>query len=188
MKSSEKEFGKKTSVAFVAQIVGQIVNMLFVVIVGRLLGADIYGEVLFVFTILNFCMALTKFGLVNSLVAFIARGNITIEQKRWIVQRALFISSGLSIFCIVVLFMGRSCVHFLSGDTVLTDGLFVAMLPFILCQTVIEVTSAVIRGSKDIKRHYIGSIVLGNFLRMVGVTIVFLVFNIRIVFCLVLTY
>lgn len=188
MEKSEKELGKKSSVAFVAQIFGQFLNMLFVVMAGRMLGKDAYGDVVYVLTILNFIIVLTKFGFENSLVAFIARTDITEGQKKWIIKSSICISFLLCVIAIFVFFISGDQISRLTGHSQVDETLFLSIVPLLFFQTMVALMSAVIRGHKDIVRHYMGSLVLGNLIRTVGIPVFYFVFGLHDAYCLVAVY
>lgn len=188
MGTAEKELGKKSSIAFVAQIVGQILNMLFVVMAGRLFGKSVYGDVVFVITILNFVVVLTKFGFENSLVAFIARTDIREGQKRWIVKFSIRISFLLCFAAMAVFFGLRGHIEAITGRSQVDETLFLSIVPLLFFQTMVALMSAVMRGYKDIRRHYTGSLVLGNFVRTIGIPVFYFIFGLHDAYCLVVIY
>ena len=188
MDKSEKELGKKSSIAFVAQIFGHILNLLFVAMAGRLLGKDAYGDVIYVITILNFIVVFTKFGFENSLVAFIARTDITKAQKSWIIKSSIRICFLLCSIVLFLFFIFHGQIGALTGRSQVDEALFLSIVPLLFFQTMVSLMSAVIRGNKDIVRHYMGSLILGNLLRTVGIPIFYFVFDLRDSYCLVATY
>lgn len=188
MEKSEKELGKKSSVAFVAQIFGHFLNMLFVTMAGRLLGKDAYGDVVYILTILNFIIVLTKFGFENSLVAFIARTDITEGQKKWIIKSSVRISFLLCAIAIFAFSVFRGQIGMLTGRSQVDETLFLSVVPLLFFQTMVALMSAVIRGHKDIVRHYMGSLVLGNLLRTVGIPVFYFAFGLHDSYCLVVVY
>lgn len=188
MGKSEKELGKKSSIAFVAQIFGQFLSMLFVAMAGRLLGKNAYGDVIYVLTILNFIIVLTKFGFENSLVAFIARADITKAQKRWVIKSSICISFLLCSIAIFSFFIFCDQIGALTGRSQVDETLFLSIVPLLFFQTMVALMSAVIRGRKDIVGHYMGSLVLGNLLRTVGIPVFYFVFGLHDSYCLVVVY
>lgn len=188
MEKSEKELGKKSSIAFVAQILGQFLSMLFVAMAGRLLGKNAYGDVVYVLTILNFIVVLTKFGFANSLVAFIARTDITEGQKKWIIKSSIYISFLLCVIAIFAFFIFRGQIGMLTGRSQVDETLFLSIVPLLFFETMVALMAAVIRGHKDIVRHYMGSLVLGNLIRTVGVPVFYFVFGLHNAYCLVAVY
>lgn len=188
MEKSEKELGKKSGFAFVAQIFGQLMNMLFVAMAGRLFGSKVYGDVVYVITILNFVVVLTKFGFENSLVSFIARSDVKEGQKRWIIKSSIQVSFLLCIISMFAFFILRNKISLITGHSPVDESLFLSIVPLLFFQTMVALMSAVIRGHKDIKRHYMGSLVLGNCLRTVGMPLFYFVFGLHDAYCLVAVY
>lgn len=188
METAERELGKKSSIAFGAQILGQILNMLFVAMAGRLFGKNVYGDVVYVITILNFVVVLTKFGFENSLMAFIARTDIREGQKRWIIKFSIRISFLLCTIAMAVFLGSRSQIVVITGHSQINTMLFMSLVPLLFFQTMVALMSAVIRGHKDIIRHYTASLVLGNFVRTVGIPIFYFAFGLHDAYCLVAIY
>ena len=188
MGKSEKELGKKSSIAFVAQIFGYFLNMLFVAMSGRLLGKSAYGDVVYVLTIMNFIIVLTKFGFENSLVAYMARTDVTEGQKRWIIRSSIRISFLLCVIVIFAFYIFHDQIGALTGQSQVDEILFLSIVPLLFFQTMVALMSAVIRGQKDIVGHYMGILVLGNFLRTVGIPVSYFAFGLHDSYCLVVVY
>lgn len=188
METAEKELGRKSSIAFVAQIFGQILNMLFVAMAGRLFGKNVYGDVVYVITILNFAVVFTKFGFENSLVAYIARTDIREGQKKRIIQFSIRTSFLLCVVMMTVFFVLRGRISVITGRSRIDTALFLSLVPLLFFQTMAALMSAVIRGYKDIIGHYTGSLVLGNFIRTIGIPVFYFLFGLHDAYCLVAVY
>ena len=188
MEKSEKELGKKSSIAFVSQIFGNFLYMLFVVMSGRLLGKNAYGDVVYVITILSFIVVITKFGFENSLVAFIARTDITEGQKRWIIRSSIRTSFLLCVTIIFAFFIFRSKLDILTGSSQVDETLFLSIVPFLFFQTMIPLMSAVIRGHKDIVGYCMSSLVFAYLIGTAGIPVFYFVFGLHDAYCLVAVY
>lgn len=141
--------------AFVSQGLGIAFQFLFIIVAGRTLDENVYGQVVYVYTILSLVMILTKFGFENGMVSLIARGDIDIEKKRWCALFCLKLSAILSVFVIAFLFIAHPIVNFLMGNGKTNYYLLKVMSPIILLETWAMIIASVIRGLKKITPYYI---------------------------------
>ena len=141
--------------AFVSQGLGIIFQFIFIIVSGRLLDESVYGQVVYIYTILSMIMIFTKFGFENGMVSIMARSDISIERKRWCVLFCLKTVTFLSILAMAILVFAHPLVNLLLGNGQSYYQLLKAMAPIILLETWAMIIASAIRGLKKITPYYI---------------------------------
>ena len=141
--------------AFVSQGLGIIFQFIFIIVAGRLLDESVYGQVVYVYTILSLIMIFTKFGFENGMVSIMARSDISVERKRWCVLFCLKVATILSILAMVIIVSAHSLTSFLLGTGQGNYQLLKVMSPIILLETWAMIIASAIRGLKKITSYYV---------------------------------
>lgn len=186
MKSNS--FMKKTGVAFLCQGLGLIYEFFIMVLAGRLLGAKEYGIVLYIYTILSICMIITKLGFENSIVSLMARKDITVERKRWIVLFCLGISLILSIIMVFALNIFKTTLVRLMGSSGENYKILRQMSPIIIFETAGILFSSVLRGSKETFKYYIVYMHMQYGIRLVSFVVLWYLFAMNNIYSLIISY
>lgn len=181
-------FIKKTGVAFLCQGIGLLYEFFIMIFAGRLLGANDYGTVLYVYTILSICMIVTKFGFENSIVSLMARKDIVIEKKRWIVLFCLKVSFVLSIIMIFVLNVFKPAVAAVMGSGSGNYNILRQMSPIILLETAGILFSSVLRGKKETLKYYVVYMHMQYGIRLASFIILWYLFAIKTIYSLIVSY
>jgi O-antigen/teichoic acid export membrane protein len=178
----------KILLAFVSQGLGIAFQFLFLIVAGRTLEESIYGQVVYVYTILSLIMILTKFGFENGMISLIARKDINIEKKRWCILFCLKFVTALSIFVIAFLWFAHPVVNFFMGNGKSNYYLLKWMAPIILLESWAMIIASVIRGLKKIMPYYIVYMHIQYGVRTVIFLVLFHFFNIGGLVSIVVSY
>ncbi len=181
-------FIKKTGVAFVCQALGLLYEFIIMVLAGQLLGAKGYGIVLYVYTILSICMIATKFGFENSIVSLMARKDITIEKKRWIVLFCISVSLTLSVIMIFVINIFKPTFVTIMGSGGGNYRILREMSPIIILETVGLLFASVLRGTKETFKYYIVYMHMQYGIRLLSFVILWYAFEIKTIYSLIISY
>lgn len=186
MKSNS--FIKKTGVAFVCQALGLLYEFIIMVLAGRLLGAKDYGIVLYAYTILSICMIVTKFGFENSIVSLMARKDIIIEKKRWIVLFCIGISLTLSVIMIFVINAFKPALVTIMGSGGDNYRILREMSPIIILETVGLLFASVLKGAKETFEYYIVYMHMQYGTRLLSFAVLWYIFKIKTIHSLIISY
>ena len=169
--SKMKELGKKSAGVFILQIIGQVISMLFAVLVGRFIGAEKYGQVLYVLSVFSIIEVFTKFGFSESLIAFLARNDINDRQQKWILRLSIKLSLLFSFSSIVVILMFPKIPLLLLGKKSVSIGLLYLMLLYIPNQTIIALFASVLRAKGAFFQYILVSDVVAKIIQITAVII-----------------
>ena len=152
--NNARDLGSKSVGVFVLNVLTYVISTLYVVVVGRYIGASVYGQVLYVVSIFSVVEVFTKLGFPNSLVMFLARGDIEDSQKRWLVRVSLASVVVLSVAAMaLILFLPGITDAIMSGKSGVDQSMIIMMLPFILNETVIGQISSILRARGEVFRY-----------------------------------
>jgi O-antigen/teichoic acid export membrane protein len=161
-----------SSLVLFGNLFSQITNFIFVILVGRILGAQIYGEFIFVTSILLIVSIFSRFGFDGGLLYFLSRTDVPVKKKKtYLTFSILFVLLFSFIFvCIGVLLQQPISIYIL-GDNGLRK-LLVYLLPFILFEAIIPLLRNTLRSY-----HFISKIVvIDNFIQPISRLIIFLIY------------
>lgn len=181
-------FMKKTGAAFLCQGIGLLYEFFIMILAGRLLGAKEYGIVLYVYTILSLCMIVTQLGFENSMVSLMARRDISVEKKRWIVLFCLLVSVFLSIIVLFVLNKFQFTVISLMGTGGGNYNVLRQMSPIIILETVGTLFSSVLRGRKETIKYYIVYMHMRYGVRLAAFIVLWHLFAMKNIYSLIISY
>ena len=136
MSTELAELGKKSTISFIAQIIKYFVTVFSTIIIGKFLGAKIYGQYVYIVSVLSFFVALAKMGLDSGVVSFLARNTITREQKKSLLTYAVLVAAIIST-CLVTI--GYLNINFISNkilNNVQYKYLLILMIPTIIIDSV----------------------------------------------------
>lgn len=141
MADNTKKNRRSAALSFIANIVGQVVSFGFVIFAGRILGAEVYGEYIYIFSFLSICSILPKFGFNSSLMAFLPRENISQAEKKGLLSYVLVITFSVSMALAVLFWINIDYVSAqILNDGQFRDLLFIMMmlLPLFSLNVVLE--------------------------------------------------
>lgn len=154
---------KDTAISFLGKAGGYILAVIFNIIVARKFGAKIYGDFIFVYSILCLFGLLIQLGNRNGLMYYLPRLNL---DKKYIENKNLIVSTfKISVlFSVVLLF---SILIFtepisqliLGSSKYLLIVKIVAMI--IVAESLIDILKASLRGNGDIKHFAFGGVLVG---------------------------
>ncbi len=158
---------KKSSFAFTGRITGAVFAFLFNLLAARYMGAEIYGQVMYVFNILLFFAMFARMGMNSGLIYLMPALNL--EEKRdklrSMVSFSLSFSFLLAVIFIIILWLGRNTFAVFLGKTWLED-LLLYMAPLIPMLAFLELSKGIFSGVEIIRYFVIGENLLLPFLKM----------------------
>lgn len=131
-----KEIGVKSIYTFVGKIAGYLIQFLYVILATRLLGAETYGEFVFITSFLAFFAMIPNMGLDRGLTAFLARNNLSIKVKQSLLSFTILISLIVSVFIVVVSVLFQDIITEIWLGSVVYQKLFLILLPTIILNTI----------------------------------------------------
>lgn len=176
----EKELvdvSKKTGLVFAGNIGHNLINMLSTILFARLLGAEIYGNFVYVFMVFSLIGLFTQLGFSTSLVANIPKYK-TLNQSgssKKIIWFSFFVSSILCLIIVFVLILFNSQV----SDKLLNrqdlSKVVIIMSPFLFSITFDHILHGIFRGLNKIKYHVLGVKILLPIIRIILFVILYLI-------------
>ena len=169
-----KDITKKSGIVFSGRVMGAIFGFLFSLIAARYMGAEVYGKITYVFTILILISVLTKLGLAQGLVQYISK----LTEQNKMDERNSIIT--FSIFIVLIFSLLMSLFLFIFSDFIAANilnnndlsSLIKLMSPLLIIFSLIELSPGIFRGIKIIKFHVLGKDILLSILKLITVTIV----------------
>lgn len=144
---------KKSGMVFVGRIIGMVIGILFSIIVTRYIGANLYGQFMYTYIVIDFFSLVLKLGLDQGLVSFIPKytDDKYIKKRDSLITFSLFITVLFSLFISVFLFYYSEiiAVHILNNRK-LTYTIKI-LSPLLVFSVVIYVSQGVFRGINKIK-------------------------------------
>ena len=96
------ELAKKSGIVFIGRIVNKVVYFFAVIIIARLLGANIYGQFTYILSFLTLFSIAASLGLSNGLVSFLSRNTFSTATKKSFLSYSLLVTTVLTL-CIILL-------------------------------------------------------------------------------------
>jgi O-antigen/teichoic acid export membrane protein len=147
-----KEVGKKSAAVFAGNLISRPFNFIFGIAVGRLLGAQIYGEFIFITSFLSLFVTIAGAGLGNGIIALLPKQK-TIESQKSLsthVIRTVFIISAIMVLTLYI-FSKVIADRLLNNPALITTLL--VLIPTIPLLSLEHVTLSVVRANGRIKEH-----------------------------------
>ncbi len=188
MNSSIKHVGQKSMLLTIGNGGSRIINFIFALAVGRLLGAEIYGEFSYLVSFISFFLSLSKLGLNNSALHFMPLYKDDQIKRHQISSLVLMIPVFTSIVIIAfLLFFSESIsLHILNHPEYRTN--FLLLVPSILILGLQNDMLSLIRGSKRIKEQLYVKNLIVPISKLVLLLVFVMVFQIQNIYSLIIPY
>ena len=164
---------KKSGIVFLGRVFSTIFGFLFSLAAARLMGADVYGKLMYVTVIITMLSLVTKLGLTQGLVQFISRltENNRIEERNSIISFSFLLVSVFSIILSVILFIFSDFIALNIFNNQELASLLKVMSPILILLSLIELTPGIFRGLKIVKYQVLGRDLIQSFIRLIMVLI-----------------
>lgn len=188
MQSRMKELAGKSVLSFIANITGGLLAIVLSILSGRLLGADLYGEVTYVVTFLAFFTVLAKLGFENGLVYYLSGEHIKKQTKRGILTFCLIVASGMGIFLVGAGYLFHSFIYqkLLNGSQY--AKLLTALLPIVVLDSVTAILRSALRAERKIKESAVAEYFIIPINKVLGLIVIAGIFGIKNYYSLVIPY
>lgn len=179
MSTGLKELGTKSSQAFIGQVIGQLLLCTFVVLIGRSLGAALYGEYIYVYTFLSFFTIIAKLGMENAIVYYVSNRSISDNEKNSIVHFSLKMSIIVGSMLVIFGYAANEliAIHILNDENY--RYLLLMILPTIIIDAVAALMISILRGGKKILEMTFANEILCNIAKIVILAIMYYVLKIN---------
>lgn len=173
MQNEMYELRNKSLQSFYGQVIGQLISGASVFVIGRTLGATMYGEYIYVYTFLSFFCTITKLGMENALIYNISRNDIIEQQKSNIILFVLKQSVIVGVILIILgyVFSGWILMNLLNGSVYRI--LFFTLLPSIIIDAILDLLISVLRANKKILEMTTAKNVVANSVKIATILIIF---------------
>ncbi|WHH57486.1 flippase [Petroclostridium sp. X23] len=146
-----RELGKKSTLVFTGSMIGQFISFISVIVIGRLLGAEIYGQFVYITSFLLFFTVIPKLGMENGIISFLSRNTFSLEEKKSILTYSLIIAGVLSIIIIVISYLNINFIYKKLLNGVEFRDLFLLLLPTVILDPVKAILRSSLRATRNIK-------------------------------------
>lgn len=190
MNKSLNELAIKSSMAFGGTLISKIIGFVFGILVGRLLGASIYGQFSYMISFLSIFVILSSLGLTNGLVGMIQKFEVSgqFDKKRSLVSFSIFIT--------VILSLIISLIFYLNLDTITSQWLnrpsdkwlFALMLPTLPLIAVRKIAISVLRAEKKIGTIVLITNIFSPMMRMILLLFMVSIFKMHSIYVLIIGY
>ncbi len=178
--SNKLELSLKSSLYLVGQGLSKVFSLIYAMVVGRLLGAEIFGEYTYSFSIISLVVVVSSLGLRNGIIRFVSSDKITQKDKNSYFAFGLFSLLVASLVAIIFLIFFR---NFFIG--LLENGkLFYLVLPSVLLFNANKYLIQVLKGYKKAKETvFIESVIL-PLGKIISLIVIVICFNVNSVYSL----
>ncbi|WP_371017768.1 oligosaccharide flippase family protein [Pseudalkalibacillus sp. JSM 102089] len=156
--SELNKLGKTSVLVFLGKVFESLILVIFYILAIRILGADVYGRFIYIFTFLQILSMITKFGLDLGLIAFVPKH---LDDKKLKVVKDLigftfYLTSIFSLIFITILILNRNSIStLLLNDPTLSSSL-VIITPLLLLINFMNISNGIFRSINQYK-HYVVS-------------------------------
>jgi O-antigen/teichoic acid export membrane protein len=188
MNTSIKHVGQKSFLVTIGNVISRVINFAFAIIVGRMLGAEIYGEYVYLMSFLSFFLCLSKLGLGSGAVHFLPRFKEEPLERHHISSFILAVPTLTSLIIIAMVFMfsGSISTYLLNDPAYRTN--FLMLTPGILLLGLQGSMLALIRGSKRIKEFvYVKNLII-PISKLLLLLVFVLIFQVRNIYSLIIPF
>ena len=188
MNSSIKYVSQKSFLVTIGNVISRIINFVFAIIVGRLLGAATYGEYIYLLSFLSFFLILSKLGLGSGAVHFLPRYKDDSVERHRISSLVLMLPvlTSLLIIAFLVIFSGSISEHLLNNPAYSTN--FLILTPSILVLGLQGSMLSLIQGSKRIKEQiYVRNLII-PLSKLILLVVFVMAFRVENIYSLIIPY
>src|SRR6056297_2833016 len=164
---------KKSGIVFIGRIIATIFGFFFSLAAARLMGADVYGKLMYVTVIITMLSLITKLGLTQGLVQFVSKltDKAKKEERNSIISFSFLIVFIFSIFLSIILFIFSEFIAVNIFNNAELTLLLKTMSPLLILLSLIELTPGIFRGLKIVKYQVMGRDLIQSFIRLLAVLI-----------------
>ncbi len=182
-----KEVGKKSAAVFAGNLVSRPFNFIFGIAVGRLLGAQIYGEFIFVTSFLTFFTTIAGAGLSSGIIALLPKQKTKESQQSLSthVIRTVFIISAILVATLYI--FSRVIAEKLLNNSALITTLLV-LIPTIPILSLESITLSIIRANGRIKEFVFVRNIFLPISKLILLLVFVLAFRIDDIYSLIVPY
>jgi O-antigen/teichoic acid export membrane protein len=146
MKNEIFEIASKSLISFIGNIFGQVFSFVFLILIGRTLGAQLYGEFVYLQTIITLISIFQNLGLGTGIVSLFTKNSLLEYEKKNLLSTILF----FTFFICLVLIGIAQFINVLFFASTNYYFIFMIMLPTILLNGLNEKFLAILRSMKKI--------------------------------------
>jgi len=186
MNSEVRELGSKSVIALTGMIFGDFILFIATIIIGRLLGAEIYGQFTYITSFIMLFVVIPQLGMEKGIISFLSRNTLSIEEKRSILFFSLIVSAviGLIILSVGYLNVNFICQRLLGGLEY--RELFIVLLPIIILEPIKALLYGSLRAKRRIKEITLLENLVNPISKIILVIILVLIFNMKNYYSLVI--
>lgn len=168
---------KKSTLVFSGKIIYTILGFFFTFIVARLMGAEIYGRFMYIFTFVSFFNTLATFGFSQGLVSFLPKlkeENKNDELKSLISFDFVF-SFILSLIIISIIIINKNLIatNLLNNSSL--SNLLAWVAPILILNVFIRISSGIFRGTNSINTYIKGHDFIGPIFKLVFIVMLYFI-------------
>lgn len=168
---------KKSTLVFSGKIIYTILGFFFTFVVARLMGAEIYGRFMYIFTFVSFFNTLATFGFSQGLVSFLPKlkEENKLDELRSLITFDFIFSFILSIIIISILIVNKTFIASnILNNTSLAESL-VWVAPILTLNVFIRISSGIFRGTNTIKTYIKGHNFIGPVFKLFFIAILYFI-------------
>jgi O-antigen/teichoic acid export membrane protein len=166
---------KKSTLVFSGKIIYTILGFFFTFVVARLMGAEIYGRFMYIFTFISFFNTLATFGFSQGLVSFLSK--LKEENKndelRSLISFDFVFSFILSVIIISIIIINKNSIatNLLNNSNL--AGLLVWVAPILILNVFIRISNGIFRGTNSINTYIKGHDFIGPVFKLIFIVILY---------------
>jgi O-antigen/teichoic acid export membrane protein len=146
-----RELKKKSAFIFIGNVVGKIITSISIIIIGRILGAEIYGQFIFVTSFLLLFTVIPKFGFENGIVYFLSKSSYPSDTKKSILSFCLLITLILSMIIVLVSYINNGIIHTKLLNGIYYKELYLLLLPSIVLDSFKALLNSSLKALRKVK-------------------------------------
>ncbi|MGD7053947.1 flippase [Sutcliffiella horikoshii] len=149
--SELRELGNKSIIIFAGRVLGQVVTFISVIVIARLLGANVYGQFVYLISFLAIFTIISKLGIQNGIVSFLSRNSFNLRQKQSILNFSLRTAALLSIIVVILIYANKDFILEELLNNIEYENLFLLLIPIVIFDTLISILRSSLVAYRKIK-------------------------------------
>lgn len=181
-----KELGNKSTIVFMGNIIGNFIMAVTVIIIGRVLGPEVYGKYVFITSFLVFFSILPKLGMDNGIISFLSRSTLSNEAKKSILSYSLLTTLILNLLVLLISYINKDFIFhkLINGDVY--GELFLWLLPTVLLTSINALLTSSLKAIRRVKEITIIENILNPIIKLILFFILVFVFHMKSYYSLII--
>lgn len=173
MEKELKEVTKNSGFIFGGRILSLTFGFVFSFSVARLMGPQIYGRFMYLYTFVVMLSNISNLGLKQGLISFIPKLNVKnkLKKRNSIISFTLVFTTLISVFLVFLININSKFIAINILNDFTLNNLIIFISPLLIFEGLLKINNGIFRGIKNIKPYILGKNILFSILKLLLVII-----------------